>query len=325
MSRLIPEAVLVQADFQSCERAPLLAALEREAKLKLPRALQRADGLLARLTDDGLLLLTGTEGGQEPSLDTHNVDAAVQALAAASRIDINRLDPERQLASFRLAAFDMDSTLIPIECIDELAALVGRSLEVAALTEAAMRGEVPDYDESLRRRVALLATLPEESVQGLIERGIALNPGVEKLTRVFREAGLDLLVLSGGFIPIVSHIAARIKARAFEANTLEIHEGLLNGKLSGRILNAKYKAHYLQCYARAWSVPPGGTIAFGDGANDLLMLAQAGLAVAYRAKPLVAAQADIRLNAAGFDALLEHFVETRSPSLREALAACASL
>lgn len=313
-----PHPVLIQANFRKLEAAPLLAALERDCGLQ-PAPLPI--GLRDRLAGEGMLLVQGDRPLGKAHRGSDRVLAANfrRPPGSPEGIDINPLDPERRLASFKLAAFDMDSTLIPIECIDELAALVGRTREVAALTQAAMLGEVSDYDESLRQRSALLADLPAESLQQLIDRGIALNPGVEQLTRVLRAAGLRLIVLSGGFTPVVAHIAARIGALAYEANELEVREGLLSGKLSGRILNAKYKAHYLHSYARAWDITPDATIAFGDGANDLLMLAQAGLSIAYRAKPIVAAQADLCLGYANFDAVLEHFAETRSRTLGEAL------
>jgi phosphoserine phosphatase len=313
-----PHPVLIQANVRKLELAPLLVALERGYGLQ-PAHLPI--GLRDRLADEGMLLMQCDRplGGVLQGPDRILAGASGRMPASQERIDINPLHPERRLATFKLAAFDMDSTLIPIECIDELAALAGQTREVAALTEAAMRGEVSDYDENLRRRTALLANLPADSLQQLIDRGIALNPGVEQLTLALRAADLRLLVLSGGFTPIVAHIAARIGAHAYEANELEVREGLLNGKLSGRILNAKYKAHYLQRYATDWSTTSNATMAFGDGANDLLMLAEAGLSIAYRAKPIVAAQADLCLRYASFDAVLEHFVETRSRTLGEAL------
>jgi len=318
MQHIDQELVLLQTDATDSDLGALGAALEQAGGLcRAP--LQRM--LSDRLADEGMLLMLARRAPDAAAAQTVQpaLGEALAMLAACGKADLNRLDPGRRLVTFKLAAFDMDSTLIPIECIDELAALVGRSAEVSALTEAAMRGEVADYDESLRMRVALLARLSADALMQLIERGIALNPGVEELTSALRAAGLRLIVLSGGFAPIVAHIAARIGAAAFEANALEVEAGLLSGKLSGRILNAHYKAHYLQHYAAAWNVAPEATMAFGDGANDLQMFALAGLSIAYRAKPRVAAQADLRLHHAGFRALGEHFAETRSRSLAEAL------
>jgi phosphoserine phosphatase len=236
-------------------------------------------------------------------------------------VDINPLVCARRWGDFGLIAFDMDSTLITIECIDEMAAYAGCGAEVAAITEAAMRGEICDYDESLRQRVALLGGQSLNVMNRLIAEKLMLNPGVEKLTNLVRSQGLKMVVLSGGFHPIVDKVASMIQADACRANRLGTERDNLNGTLIGPIVNAHRKAQYLKEFATQWGLARQQTIAIGDGANDLAMMAFAGLSASWRAKPLVAQHADLAFLAFGLDAMLQHFEETRSPVLTQALRA----
>ena len=238
---------------------------------------------------------------------------------ANEAIDINAIDPARRWADFGMIAFDMDSTLITIECIDEMAKFAGCGAEVAAITEAAMRGEISDYDESLRQRVKLLKGQSLSIMKRLIEERLVLSPGVAKFTHAARERQLKMIVLSGGFHPIVDEVASMIQADACCANRLGEEQGYLDGSLIGPIVNAQAKAQYLKDFASQWGVEMHQTIAIGDGANDLAMMATAGLSACWRAKPLVAERADLSFLGLGLDAMLEHFEETRSPALTQAL------
>ena len=200
-----------------------------------------------------------------------------------------------------------------------LAAAAGCGAEVAAITEAAMRGEISDYDESLRQRVLLLKGQSQHLLDRLITEKLVLNPGVERFARHARTQGLKLIVLSGGFYPIIDAVANMIQADACRANQLGHDQGRLDGRLVGPIVNAQAKATYLMDFARQWGLNPKQTIAIGDGANDLAMMAMAGLSASWRAKPLVAQQADLAFVGQGLDAMLEHFQESRSPALSRAL------
>lgn len=229
---------------------------------------------------------------------THQVDAEIVA-------------SDLQLRSFRLAAFDMDSTLITIECVDEIADFAGRKAEVAAITEAAMRGDISDYDESLRRRVALLAGLPVSVLQRVWDERVRLSPGAEALVRRMKSTGLQLLLVSGGFSFFTERLAARLGIEHVESNQLDIADGKLTGRLSGPIVNAQAKRLALKRTAARIACPLSQTIAIGDGANDLQMMSVAGLSVAYRAKPLVRNETTHAINHCGLDSLLRLFEDTR--------------
>ena len=187
------------------------------------------------------------------------------------------------LRDFRLIAFDMDSTLINIECVDEIADAVGRKEEVAAITAAAMRGEIADYKDSLRRRVALLAGVPVAALEEVYNRRLQLNPGAEELVRRCQDAGLRTLLVSGGFTFFTDRLCERLGLDFSRSNQLEIVDGHLTGRM----------------------VEPNQAIAMGDGANDLPMMAVAGLSVAHHAKPKVREQAMVAIHSGGLDRLLE--------------------
>jgi phosphoserine phosphatase len=205
----------------------------------------------------------------------------------------------------------MDSTLITIECVDEIADFAGRKAEVAAITEAAMRGEISDYDESLRRRVALLEGLPESVLQRVWDERVELSPGAETLLRRMKASGLQLLLVSGGFSFFTDRLAARLGIAHVHSNRLEVSRGKLTGHLVGPVINAAAKRAALENTAARIGCPLARTIAVGDGANDLQMMSVAGLSVAYRAKPLVRNETTHAINHGGLDSLLGLFEDTR--------------
>ncbi|HEY4082523.1 MAG TPA: phosphoserine phosphatase SerB [Burkholderiaceae bacterium] len=219
--------------------------------------------------------------------------------------------PPLVLSDFKLAAFDMDSTLISIECIDEIAAVAGKKAEVAAITEAAMRGEITDFKDSLRRRLALLKGVPEAALQTVLDERLQFNPGARELCSVLKLAGLKLVLVSGGFTYFTRHVAAHLGMDFVRSNELEIIDGQLTGGLRtqpwGDICDGEEKRRMLlQCCAEIGCTPTQA-IAVGDGANDLPMMGAAGLSVAYHAKPRVREQAMVAINAGGLDRLLSLF------------------
>ena len=219
--------------------------------------------------------------------------------------------PPLKLADFRIAAFDMDSTLINIECIDEIAEAAGRKAEVAAITEAAMRGEISDFKDSLRRRLALLQGVPESALEAVLKERLQFNPGARELCAALKTAGLKLLLVSGGFSYFTRYVVQELGIDFVRSNELEIKDGRLTGGLIaqawGEICDGEEKRRMLlQCCA-AIGAQPRQAIAVGDGANDLLMLGASGLSVAYHAKPRVREQAMVAINAGGLDRLLTLF------------------
>jgi phosphoserine phosphatase len=224
---------------------------------------------------------------------------------------IQGFTPPLVLSHFKLAAFDMDSTLINIECVDEIADAAGRKAEVAAITEAAMRGEITDYKDSLRRRVALLAGVPVSAMHEVYDRRLQLNPGAEKLTQAFKAAGMKLLLVSGGFTFFTDRIKERLQIDWARSNVLEVTDGKLTGQLVdqswGDICDGEEKRKTLLETCAQMGINPAQSIAVGDGANDLPMMGVAGLSVAYHAKPKVREQAMVAINSGGLDRVLELF------------------
>jgi phosphoserine phosphatase len=214
------------------------------------------------------------------------------------------------LSDYRLIAFDMDSTLINIECIDEVADAAGRKAEVAAITEAAMRGEISDFKESLRRRLALLKGVPLSHLQTVLQDRLRLNPGAENLVKTCQAAGLKVLLVSGGFTYFAHPVAERLGIDFVRANELATDaQGHLTGQLIpqswGEICDGAEKRRTLLEVASLLRIAPEQCIAMGDGANDLPMMGAAGLSVAYHAKPKVREQAMVAINQGGLDRLLE--------------------
>jgi len=214
-----------------------------------------------------------------------------------------------RLADFGLIAFDMDSTLISIECVDEIAGVAGKKAEVAAITEAAMRGEIADYKESLRRRVALLRGVPASALQTVYDERLRFNPGAEQLVAACRSAGLKTLLVSGGFTFFSDRVRDRLGIDFTRSNVLEIADGALTGRMVdqpwGDICDGSEKKRMLLETCAAVGVRPQRAIAIGDGANDLPMMAAAAVSVAYHAKPKVRAAATIAIDSGGLDRVLE--------------------
>ncbi len=223
--------------------------------------------------------------------------------------------PPLKLSDFKLAAFDMDSTLINIECVDEIADAAGRKTEVAAITEAAMRGEITDYKDSLRRRVALLAGVPVSAMEEVYARRLQLNPGAELLTQALREVGCKLLLVSGGFTFFTDRIRDLLDMNFARSNVLEVQGDKLTGRMVdqawGDICDGEEKRKMLLSTCADLGITPAQAMAVGDGANDLPMMLSCseagGLSVAYHAKPKVRERAMVAINSGGLDRVLSLF------------------
>jgi phosphoserine phosphatase len=226
---------------------------------------------------------------------------------------IQGIAPPLHLNDFKLIAFDMDSTLINIECVDEIADAVGRKAEVAAITEAAMRGEIADFKDSLRRRVALLKGVSLTSMDAVYRERLRLNPGAAELIAQCKAAGLKVLLVSGGFTFFTDRVRDLLAIDYTRSNVLEVKDGVLTGRMIdqpwGDICDGAEKRRMLLQTCEQMGISPQQAIAVGDGANDLPMMAACsdvgGLSVAYHAKPKVREQAMVAINSGGLDRLLE--------------------
>lgn len=212
----------------------------------------------------------------------------------------------QKLSDFGLVVMDMDSTLITIECIDEIADMYHLKPQVSAITESAMRGEI-DFAESLRRRVALLEGLEESALQRVYDERLKLSPGAENMLAKLKEHGIKTLLVSGGFVFFTEKLKARLGLDFTHANTLEIVDGKLTGKVLGNIVDAQAKANWLMHTRDALQLGSKQVIAMGDGANDLKMMTQASVSIAYHAKPVVRSQATYAFNFVGLDGLIRLF------------------
>ena len=227
----------------------------------------------------------------------------------APGLNIQGFNAPLRLQDFKLIAFDMDSTLINIECVDEIADAAGRKAEVAAITEAAMRGEIKDYKDSLRQRVALLKGVSEQALHEVYANRLRLNPGAQTLVQACQAAGLKTLLVSGGFTFFTDRVRDLLRLDDTRSNVLEVAHGLLTGRMVdqawGDICDGEEKRRKLAHNCEQLGIAPTQAIAVGDGANDLPMMGLAGLSVAYHAKPAVRAQAMVSIESGGLDRLLE--------------------
>jgi phosphoserine phosphatase len=227
----------------------------------------------------------------------------IEVAAQAAQLDATYMMGQRELSEFKLVAMDMDSTLITIECIDEIADMQGLKPQVAAITEAAMRGEL-DFAASLKQRVALLEGLDASALQRVYDERLKLSLGAEKMLAAVQAAGLKTLLVSGGFTFFTERLKERLGLDYTHANELEIVDGKLTGKVLGGIVDAEEKQRTVERVCAEMGISPSQAIVMGDGANDLKMMGIAGLSVAFRAKPVVRSQADVALNFVGLDGLL---------------------
>lgn len=231
---------------------------------------------------------------------------ALVATCAEGGLDHVWLPEGRKLSDFGLFVTDMDSTLINIECIDEIADMQGLKREVATITEAAMQGEI-DFRESLTRRVGLLAGLPESALAEVFDHRLQLNPGAERLLQGLRRAGIRTMLVSGGFTFFTERLKASLGFDYAYANELEVLDGKLTGKVMGDIVDGEAKAAHLQRVRDELGLKPEQVIAAGDGANDIPMLRAAGFGVAFHAKPVLRDVAHCCLDHTGLDGILDIF------------------
>ena len=230
----------------------------------------------------------------------------IAALCDAAGVDFAFVPAGRRLNDFGLFVTDMDSTLIDIECIDEIADQCGKKAQVAEITEAAMRGEI-DFRESLNRRVALLEGLSADALDTVYRERLQLNPGARELIGALKAAGIVTVLVSGGFTYFTERLKADLGFDHAYANTLERIDGKLTGRVCGPVVDAQAKADHLTRIRNQLDLSADRVIAAGDGANDLPMFRAAGFGVAYKAKPVLRAQADCSLNHSGLDAVLKLF------------------
>ena len=227
---------------------------------------------------------------------------SIADFALTQGIEAALINDAPKLAEPGLLVMDMDSTTIEIECIDEIAKLAGVGEQVAAVTELAMLGEL-DFAQSLHQRVATLVDAPEQILAD-VAKNIPLMAGLEDLINELKKHNWRIAVASGGFTYFADHLKELLALDATFANTLDIVDGKLTGKVLGSVVDAQVKADVLTLLAKQYKIPASQTVAMGDGANDLIMMAAAGFGVAFHAKPIVLAQADSSINKQGLDCLL---------------------
>ena len=229
---------------------------------------------------------------------------AMREIAAAHHADLAFLSPGFESRKVKVLAMDMDSTLINIECIDEIADFAGKKAAVSEITEATMRGEIKDFKESLRRRVALLAGISADVLDSVYQERLRINPGAAELLAGAHGRGLHTLLVSGGFTFFTEKLQEELGFKQAQANTLEIVDSKLTGKVLGEIVDGAAKAAYLDGACYHMNCHKSNAITIGDGSNDLLMMDGSGISIAYRAKPIVKEKADAAFDRVGLDAAL---------------------
>lgn len=234
------------------------------------------------------------------------IQPAVQQFCAEQHIDCAYVQNNQLIRNFGLCVMDMDSTLISIECIDEIADMVGIKAQVAAITERAMQGEL-DFAQSLRQRVALLKGLQESDLMRVLNERLTLNPGVKEWIETCKNNNITTLLVSGGFTFFAERVKAMLGLDHAVSNSLEIIDGKLTGHILGDIVDAQVKADEMTKLRDHLGLTVAQTLAIGDGANDLKMMAAAGVSIAYHAKPIVQAQATYALNYVGLDGVTRLF------------------
>jgi phosphoserine phosphatase len=242
----------------------------------------------------------------EDVASSNELQAEVDAACLSAQLDCTFVTAGRKLSDYKLVAMDMDSTLITIECIDEIADMQGLKPQVAEITEAAMRGEI-EFRESLTRRVALLKGLDAGALERVYDERLKLSPGAETMLAAVKAAGLKTLLVSGGFTFFTDRMKSRLSLDYTHSNVLEIADGKLTGKVIGNIVDADEKKRTVERVCAELGITPKQAIVMGDGANDLKMMGISGLSVAFRAKPVVRTQADVALNFVGLDGILPLF------------------
>ena len=251
---------------------------------------------------DGVVVVKGRLSENADSQAETTVPALVASLSARYHVDLRVQDVQPSLNEPGLLVMDMDSTLIDIECIDEIAKLAGVGEQVAAVTEQAMRGEIA-FNDSLNHRVACLDGVPEQQLQQ-IRDSLPIMPGVQLLIAILKQHNWKLAIASGGFTYFANHLKARLDLDEAVSNTLVIEQGILTGEVSGEIVNAEVKARTVKALAERWGVPSAQTVAMGDGANDLVMMAESALGVACHGKPVVNEKADVAIRLGSLHCLL---------------------
>ena len=263
--------------------------------------------------DDDAVAAIGAQLGAEPQTRAParagwavaaQSSEALDALAAQHGVDAANVPAGLRLADFRLLAIDMDSTLVTMETLDEIADMAGLKDEVAAITEAAMRGEIRDFSESLMRRMALLKGVQVELIERVYHERLHLSPGAEALLAAARAAGLKTMLVSGGFTHFTDRLSERLGFDFAFANQFDIANDRLTGRVLGPIVDRAFKADAVRQCCASIGCTPQQAIAIGDGANDLGMMEIAGLSVGYHAKPLVRQHATWSIRQGGLDVML---------------------